>query len=270
MSEPVGDQQNSQVETGTTETTNQNPAWNDILNSIPSQFHDQVTPKLREWDAGIQKQFGNIHDQYAPYKPIIDQGIDPAHIDLAMKMISALESNPEQTISTLQTYYGLTNQQAQQVVNQQQQNQPQTNQDFENADIDPVIKSQIQALKEQNERMAQILVENHQRESKAQEDIRLANEMKELHTSATQKYGYDFNEQMVLGLCMGANMTPSQAVEQFYKNAEEIASHYRKPAPNILGSGGSIPSGRTNTRNMTDSEVNNYVAQILRQSNDAT
>src|SRR4029078_3596605 len=46
------------------------PAWRQILDQIPEEYHDSIIPELQRWDAGVSRRFQRIHDEYAPYKEL--------------------------------------------------------------------------------------------------------------------------------------------------------------------------------------------------------
>jgi len=248
-----------------------NPAWNDFLNVIPPQFHDQVIPELQKWDNGVQERFNNIHSQYESFKPFIDQNISPDHINTALGLVNAIETNPSEVVQALQTYYNLTPQQAQQVQQMQQTQQIQSNNqiDFNNVidDLDPRIKAQFESLKKQSDTMAQIILNQRQQEMQAKEDAALSNELNTLHAKYKNDKGFDFDEQLVLGLAHGGGKTLENAVQEYYTKAEAIARQYASPpAPTVLGSGGAIPSSKVSTRNMSENDLNKFVTSYLNQT----
>lgn len=260
MTEPLQDgiQQESIGDNG------QNPAWGPFLEQIPSQFHDQVIPALKDWDGNVQKQFQQIHSQYEPYKGFIERQIKPDHIETALGFVNAIESNPKEVIEALQTYYNLTPQQATQATQAVQQQQQQNNGSIDFSDLDPRIASRFTAIEQQNELMAKILVDKNNQETQAQEDARLDAEMKQMHEEYMQKNnGRDFNEKVVMGLALGGNISLKDAVAAYDETIQGMVKQYQRPAPQVLGGGGFIPSNKVSTRQMSENELSKFVANYL-------
>src|SRR6266496_4647872 len=83
-----------------------NPAWNDLLEVVPSQLHSLVTPYLQKWDKNYQEGINKVHSQYEPYKSYIDNEIQPGQIDYALQLMQAIESRPAEVIKALQEWSG--------------------------------------------------------------------------------------------------------------------------------------------------------------------
>jgi hypothetical protein len=63
------------------------PAYQAILDVLPESLHALVTPKLKEWDAGVTRKFQEIHASYEdlkPYKKLAEHGIDMEYAEQAI------------------------------------------------------------------------------------------------------------------------------------------------------------------------------------------
>lgn len=242
-----------------------NPAWGSILNIVPEDYHQQLIPELRNWDSGVQNRFNQIHSQYEPYKQFIDNKIAPDTLNTAVNFVNALEANPSEVINALQGYYGLTPQQAANVVSQQQNQQLNSNND-DLGPMDPRIEAEFRRLSQQNETMAQILIQQRDAELQKQEDTKLEQHLSKLHTDYSKKHGFDFDEQFVLAIAQNG-VSLEKAVDEFYTRAANIAKNYVRPAPNVISGGGGVPNSNINTRNMGQQDLNSYVTQLLQRAN---
>lgn len=278
MGSPLGDMGNSS--TGENQAVNdpqindggQNPAWAPFLEKVPAQFHEQVTPVLREWDQNYQRQLNTIKSQYEPYQKYVTDNIPPQHIDTALHMINALEANPRQVIDLISGYYGFNDPQQQNQQQIQQNPQLQQFQQQQQEETDPrylQFQNTLDQQAKQIEIMSQILIQRNQQEQQAQEDARLDSEMKALHAKYTKEKGVDFNDKIVMGMAMGGNLSPEQAVQAYYAEMEKLYGQMQmpRPAPNIMGSGGGMPSGAVNTRNMAQTDLDRFAVQYLQQAN---
>lgn len=96
-----------------------NPAWADILNTLPDAYHDVVRPKLEDWDRGVQDRFTKQAETYNPYKSIIEQKIAPDELMAAYQFSQQVEQDPVAMYERLGAYLqqqGYTPQQAAQAV----------------------------------------------------------------------------------------------------------------------------------------------------------
>src|SRR6185503_19536475 len=82
-----------------------NPAWQPLMEVIPTQFASQVTPILQQWDKGVQDRFQTVQSTYAPYKDFVDQGVKPEEIQAARALMQALEADPRSFYDRMGQYY---------------------------------------------------------------------------------------------------------------------------------------------------------------------
>lgn len=259
MGQPLQDP--SQASTGG--DTAQTQPWADVLQGIPTQFHGEVTPALEKWHQEHQKQYQEVENKYAGWKPFIDQQIDPIQVQSAWGLAAALDQNPVETIKTIQTYLEnqgvkFTQEEVKQAVEQSVNN--------ENQNYDP----RFDELKKQQELMASVIVRNNQEKLAAQEDAKVAAEFDGLHKKMTQKHGSDFNEQFVGGLALATGMTLEQAAEAYYAEINSRVEQSHRPAPNILGRGGGIPTNRPDVRTMNEKQLNDHALDIIRSMRSGT
>jgi hypothetical protein len=93
------DQTQSTGEQGTEQESSasgikRNPAWNPLFEALPKPFHSLAEPVLQQWDQGVQKKFREYQEQIAPFKPIIDQKLDPNDLVGAYGLVQQMNENP--------------------------------------------------------------------------------------------------------------------------------------------------------------------------------
>jgi len=259
-------------ETDNTEAASQETGggepWASALEHIPSQFHGDVKPALETW---YQKFSQDVTKQYEPWKPFIDQKVDPSQLQNAWQLAAALEQDPVNTLTNIRRFYeqnGIKFEESVQQPNQQQQ-QPPKPLDFNAQDLDDprlqAFAQQLEEIKKQNELMAQVLVRNNESEKAKQEDARVATEFENLHAKMKQKYGgRDFNEQFVGGLALATGMTLEQAAEAYYQEINATAISMQRPAPSVIGTGGGLPTSRPDVTKMGEQEFKNYATDYVR------
>lgn len=230
--------------------------WADVLQGIPTQFHGEVTPALEKWHQQHQKQYEEIENKYSGWKPFIDQKINPVQVQSAWGLATALEQDPVETIKTIQAYLEsqgvkFTQEEVKQAVEQTQQ---------ENQGYDP----RFDELKKQQELMASVIVRNNQEKLAAQEDAKVAAEFDGLHKKMIQKHGSDFKEPFVGGLALATGMTLEQAAEAYYAEINSHVEQSHRPAPNVLGRGGGLPTSRPDVRTMNEKQLNDHALDIIR------
>lgn len=92
--EPPAQPENTEVPQQQEDASGENPAWAPILEAVPAAFHNMVKPKLVEWDKGVQDRFTKIHEQYAPFKPFLEQQVDPNSLRQGLQLVRNLDQDP--------------------------------------------------------------------------------------------------------------------------------------------------------------------------------
>ena len=237
---------------GSPATGGVNPSWQEYLNEIPQEFHDKVTPAFQKWDAGVQERFNRVHQQYEPWKPIIEAGVDPETASFSINLLNAINDNPEQVWKAIGEYYNL----AQGSTSGQGQEGPEDTED------DP-YDGRLSQIERQNQIMAQHLIRQREQELEAQASKELDRELTELRNK--NKTRGDFNEQFVLAQ-MQAGKSSEEAVEAYYQFRDTELKKYRQ-MPLIMGSGGGVPQfGNTDVRKLSDKQTGDLVVQMLAQA----
>jgi hypothetical protein len=235
-----------------TGTPGVNPSWNEYLGEIPQELHDKVIPAFQKWDQGVQQRFDQVHQQYKPleeWKPLVDAGVDYKTADFAVRLLGAIEENPQMVYKTIGDYYKLNE------AGTSGQGQEEPN----NTEVDP-YGPQFAELNRQNEIMARYLVEQRSQQEAAQAEAELDRQLADMHSK--YKSRGDFDEGFVLAY-MANGMDAEDAVKKFYEHRDGILQQYGQK-PLIMGSGGGVPQfNNADVRKMSDGDTKNLVVQML-------
>jgi hypothetical protein len=222
------------------------PSWNDVVNAFPEDKRAELAPILKS-------RVSEIESRYEPLKQYEDfakSGISPEQMSTALSVYSTIENNPKMVYETLANHLGITNAQAQQVVEEVQQGD----------EDDP----RIATMQRQIDTLMQIKLAEHQQNTQAQQqaeqDAAIDRELKTLQ----KKYG-DFDEEQILMRMLHKNISAEEA----YKEYDKMISDLRRtrPAPMIMGQGGQIPRNGIDPTKLSPQDTKAYVANMLAQAN---
>lgn len=101
--------------------------------------------------------------------------------------------------------------------------------------FDIASNPEFQQMKETQDQMAQIMVQQNQQNEENEADAELEREFEDLH----EKHG-DFDEGYVLSQMM-SGAEPEEAVEAYNEFVNRIRSEEKRP-PTVMGEGGSVTS----------------------------
>lgn len=248
-----GQQDNSQGQEG----TGINPAWNELLSSVPEDLHSQVTPHLQNWDKGVQERFNKVHEEYAGYKPFIESGITPGDLQFGLGLVEAIQNEPEKVMKALQDWMEVEGNPAGGGDSQGQiNNQPQGQENGQ-----PQTPAEYQRLEAQMNQMAQYLLNQQQQTQEQAEQAKISNEI----DAAKKKYP-DLDEQYVISQMLYRELSAEDAAKEWQEKIEgRLAQTKRAPVPPILGAGGTFPDsqGRLDPTKLNSKDTKSAVAQAL-------
>ncbi len=229
-----------------------NPAWNDLLEVVPSQLHSLVTPYLQKWDKNYQEGINKVHSQYEPYKSYIDNEIQPGQIDYALQLMQAIESRPAEVIKALQEWSGTSVEEP-----------PTTEQQGQSGDTEIPAEwlnhPEFKRMQDMVDQMAQLMVQQNQASQVNQEDAALEAELEKLH----KEHG-DFDEEWVLTRAANnPNISFDKHVTAYKEFVNGIIANTRKPGPKVLSAGGVAPDSQVDTKTLDSKGRRDLVAQML-------
>jgi len=221
-------------------TGGENPAWGKLLEDIPAPFHEKVKTHLREWDQGVQRKFGEIHDRYKPFKSFIEQQVDPDRLAAGHRLITAIDQDPvafyERLAGALRQK-GLIKeaQQAQQKADEiADEEEEQGQQEFKDPRLDQFMQ-QVQQAQQELERERAV----------AQAEQQIEVELAEVQTKHGSPLSDRFKKQLLekasymFQEAVEAGRTPPNLMDA-YNEIMAFAGEFRPPSgpPVIPGSGG--------------------------------
>jgi len=252
-------------EGATTDTTGGHPAWQEILDVLPEEFHSIVTPKLKGWDDGVQTKFQSLQQQYEPYKPFIEQDVDAEIIQQSLQLAAAIEQDPERVYKALAEAYGYDT---------KGQGAADTTVTTDDDDTDP--DDPIAARLAEHERMLERMAETFM----AEQDVRAEQEgaavLDEYMAALHEAYPAGFDDQYVL-TAISQGIDGEKAVEAFQGMIKAYGGKLEIPtttapagstAPPVLGSGGGMPTQQTDPRKLSEADTERVVAEMLRAANE--
>lgn len=239
-------------ETGGGEEVSLNPAWNELLERVPSQIHSQVTPILKQWDQNYQKSLQEVHSKYDPYKDFLEQ--KPEDLSYALQVMKAIEDDPAQVAKALAEYAGIPLAEAKEAVKDSEQGQ------FSETEEDELLNHpKFKELNTMVTQMAQLLVQQNQEKSAQEEDKALEAEL-----SALEKEHGEFDPEWVLVKAAARPEIPlAEHVKAFKEHEKSILEKARKPGPKVMKSGGSAPDNQTDVSKLSPAERRALIAKSL-------
>jgi hypothetical protein len=217
-------------------------SWNEFVGYIPEDKRAEFAPKFKE-------RIGEF-ESLKPWQDLHKSGITPDQAGQALDLFTIIENNPQQVYDTIGKHLGLTKEETKEVVKVLEKTDGSND------------SSELAALRQQVETMAQITLA--QRNMSEQERL-VAEQSEALDTeikAIKNKYGSDVPEKEILMRMAQNDLTAEQAYQEYATLADGIRS--RRPAPRILGSGGTVPTSQgIDPIKLDNKGVKSVVAQML-------
>lgn len=248
-------------ETSTTDAGDSfNPAWNPLLEKLPTEFHSMIAPTLREWDTGVQKRFTDVQSKYEPYKQFVEQSVDPEQIQVSLQVAQMLRDNPRFVYDKMMEQYGeewgVT---GQGVVEEQDT--------FEEGE-EPVYSFENDPAFQQTQAQVQALAQFQQAQIEQQARQEINQQIEKEFADVSTKYG-ELNQQeinMIVSVATAQNLTVPQAAEQVFAFAPRQAAAPATSLPNIVPPGGGVPAQIQNPASLDSKGTRALVEGILRNA----
>lgn len=261
MSEPINEPTNNQPPVAdVNEPQSGNPAWNDFLEVLPTSLHGQVTPVLEKWDQNVQQLVGKVHSEYEPWKPFIEQKIEPEALNEAYAVYSALQDNPQATIEAIQKFYGISSEQGQPL------EVPTSNEDPDPDALGFDLQKDPEFLRVKNmaETMAQAEIARAQQAEADEWNKKVSDELAELHKT----YGA-FDEDYVLNKAAATGGDLAGAAKAYSEMIQAAVAASRNPtasAPIVMGGGGGTQTSQVAVSQLDAAGRKKLVVDMLRNA----
>jgi uncharacterized protein affecting Mg2+/Co2+ transport len=191
---------------------------------------------------------------YEPWEQFQKSGITPDHADTALRLFATIENNPKEVYETIGRHLGITPAEAKEVVKEVEKESASGNEDPRIARMEDQLKTLAEIALAQRQMTAQ-------EQQAAEQDAAIETEINDIK----KKYGNDIPEDEILMRMLHKGMTAEQAYEEYTGRVNEIRQ--RRPAPMIMGSGGSIPNRGIDPRKLNSKDTKELVAQMLDHAN---
>lgn len=266
-----GDVTQGQNDNGTSnvdDTANQgHPAWQEILDILPESLYPVVTPALEKWDKGVQTRFQNLQQQYEPWKPYVENDVDPQFVQQALGIASAIENEPAKILAAMQEAYPDVMAEFLKAAGASQGVVDTGSSGGTEDDDDP-----YEARFAQHEQMMEKLAETFLADVEANESRENQEALDEYLSALGDSYG-DFDETFVLTQ-MANGMDGEEAVKAFQGMVKNYGGNVgpkqqTNPAPTVMSASGGLPSNRTDPRTMGDADAQALVREILKAANES-
>jgi hypothetical protein len=252
---------------GNPEAPGPNPAWNDVLNVIPEQFHQTITPHFQKWDQAANSRIESIKSQYADYQPFIDHGIGRDSIEQGLRLMQMVNDDPKQVYEALAASLG---------INLEQPQQPQTpDPNQPNGETGEASQSILPPGYEQLQQGMEYLAQQHLQQQEAQEVAKAGQELDANIAKLKAEKG-DFNEAYFLPyLANGVEngKTFDQVATEFFAMRDDMAKSIQanQPfTPRVMGAasgnGVGLPSNAIDPSKLSGKETRNLVVEYLKHA----
>lgn len=237
----------------------ENPAWQGILDSLPTSLHDTVKPHLKEWDQNIGRKLQESAERYNPYNQFVEAQVPADELVQAWELMQRLNTDPRGLWDQMGQYFEFNA--AGEVVPVAPNAEPAPSGGLP-GDLDPEFASYVQNLENQlaqqgtlMEQIATYIIDGEQSKESAAADNELVSEL-----------GTYADNPLVLSLV--ANEVNIKDAIRMYEESVTTAAGGRPPAPTVIGGGGSLPAPPPqDLGKMTGNQTRRMVEQILRDSN---
>lgn len=252
--------------------TGDNPAWGELLGALPGGLHGIVKPHLARWDQGVQQRFQQVQSQYAPYKQFLDGGISAEEIQQARNLMQLVATQPRQFYDRMTEYYkdewGLgVSDQGREDGNEWEDDPDEFDQDNPLAQQLADAQSQIEAMRGNQDTMAQYLAGQVEQRVQNEANAEVEREFNEV----SQKYG-DLNPQQVnfiVSQALQNGTTVMQAADSFFSMIGSQPKQQVPAPPRVVSTSGGTPqSPPINPGNLSGKDRRALVQSILAQNFD--
>lgn len=243
-----------------------NPAWSSVLDEIPSEFHNKITPHLSEWDknyhSGLEKARNEVQSQYEPFNSFLENGVDPEELQRSYQIYQAIENDPQSVIAALQEAAGVSGQ---------------GDEDDDTYDANDISNDpRYQELESKFDQFREAFETKEQQQQFEQEQAQLVDEisgeLESLSGQFQEAFGFEMDPEEVLRIAIqdaeenDTDLNIQGAAQHF----AELVNKYRTPEPQngfkVMPAGGGIPSTQQDVTKLSDEESKNLMVEMLRNA----
>lgn len=261
------------------------PAWQEILDVLPEEFHGLIKPQLAKWDKGVQDKLTEVREQYAPYKEFIDNNVPAETLKNAYGLLNEFQTDPESVVKQAIEAFELDFVDPETHANAVAQAQAAAAGDDDGLDLGDGTDfsslenhPQFKQLMTMVEGLQGTLTEKQKEDQAKAEQEALDNTLAKL-----QEDKGDFDKVYVMTL-MANGMTGEKAVEQYQTTINQATeaklkeqgitlSGGQSDTPIVMNGGGDAGSGvaadPVDLGQLKNNELNDMVVELLSQSDNS-
>lgn len=221
---------------------------------------------FKEWDGNVTRKFQEIHEEYKPYKELID-GYDPEVLGAGVQLLEQLRDNPRAVYDNIGSHFKWNNDSNNNgnVSDDNNQTTGQSNVPMQNRH-QAIPDERYSNLEKQLQQLQSVIQEQ-------QMNVQRQNELQQFNNyldTLSQKYG-DYDRDWVLGK-IASGIEPEIAVQSYIQWYEKVtgrqfSSQQEQNAPgtisNILGSGGGTANQAFDPAKMTRTQTQEFISNML-------
>lgn len=256
-----------------------NPAWNPMLEKLPTEFHSQIADNLKEWDGNFQK----VQSAFSPYKQFADNNIPADALQRSFELAQAIQADPEDFYRELGRRFGFAN--------QGEEDQGQYEDDDEEDDDDGYFASddddddddeeyeeedifQHPAFLQIQEEMEELRAEKEEREEarlEYQVNSQIESEFAEIEQQAGGPIPDNIREDIIQrALSISERNGEEPSLIAGYKQFQEFSSAIRNSsanntAPQVFGGNGRVPVQKVDLTSDDSEKRIQDIAKLMEQ-----
>jgi hypothetical protein len=225
--------------------------WNEFVSAIPEAQRAELGPKLKERINGYEERV----KVYEPWEQFRKSGITPEHADVALRVFSTIENNPKEVYEAIGKSLGITAAEAKEVVKEVQTGK------IDTTGEDP----RLQTLQQQVDTLSQIALAQRNMTAEQTREKEAEAAIESDIAAVKKKYGNDVPEDQLIMRMYTKDMTAEEAYQDYSNFVSEVRK--TRPAPMVMGAGGTVPNRAIDPRKLDSKETKNLVAQMLDHAN---
>jgi hypothetical protein len=234
-----------ELDSDTNDQSQGHPAWQEILSVVPEELHPLLTPKLQEWDQGVQAKLQDLN-KYQTYQPLVDNNVPLDAVEQALYLAHQFENNPEEVVARAIEAFNLEQ------FKQGQQTNGSNSEEDEGMELDeenPLAGLENHPAYKQLLEKANQIEQFQLQQQEAISEEQAASELREYLDELHEEHG-EFNDLFVTAL-LANGVEADEAVNMFQetvkteaeKLAEARGQTTKVPPPVVMGGAGTTGSG---------------------------
>lgn len=258
-----------------TEQPTGNPAWEGIRSQLDPISFSRIEPELSKFDQSVQSRIQSVNEQLKPWKPFIDQEVQPELVQTALQLQENLNANP----AAIYQYLGDFLQKTGRMPTQSEVQKADAAGEIEGDGEEEATNPELDELRQGQEQILQFFAAQQQAEIEKQADESVSQEISAFKAAHSDLSDADVKEILARAafeaqqnFAAGKKTIPTlQSVHDgwFTELRTRFLSTPRPgdSAPKLLPTGGAIPSNgpKQSLGQLSSQDVQSIIAAGLQQ-----